>query len=158
MPQTRLTAFGGSLVDNITGLPGNGLNIQATIPLRFSHLEIRSTFGFQKFRVDLAGGPSKTLFVERHTQITATWHFSSRLNLRAIYQVGAFDAAPPFAGMAAASRTVSNASSLLLSYQTNWQTRYYVGASWTSSDSEPVPSLPDARDQIFAKISYAFSN
>ena len=38
-------------------------------------------------------------------------------------------------------------SSLLLTYQTNWQTRYYVGARQTSG-----------QNQIFAKISYAFSN
>lgn len=158
MPHVTLTAFGGSRVDNVTGARGDGFNAQGAIPLRFSRLEIKSTVGYQTFRSDDANGARRTLFSERNTQVTATWHFSSRLNLRITHQRGAFDAVPPFAGIEASIRERSSLSSLLLSYQTNWQTRYYVGASWSSSDSESRISQTSERNQVFAKVSYAFSN
>jgi hypothetical protein len=158
MPHAFLTAFGGKRVDNVTGIAGDAFNVRATIPLRFSRLEIKSTVGYQTFQSDDATGGRKTLFTERTTQVTATWHFSSKLSLRVTHQRGAFDAVPPFAGIEAATRARSNSSALLLSYQTNWRTRYYVGASWSSDDSEPSIGQTSERNQVFAKISYAFSN
>ena len=76
-------------------------------------------------------------------QVIATWHFSPKFNLRFTHQESALDAAPPFAGIVASVHARSHLASLLLSYQTNWQTCYYLGAE---------------RDRIFAKISYALSN
>lgn len=84
--------------------------------------------------------------------------FSTKLNLRVMRQEVALDASPPFAGVNTPVRTRRRLSSLLLSYQRNWQTRYYVGASWSSSSDEPSLSRTSERNQIFAKISYAFSN
>jgi hypothetical protein len=143
MPAVTLSAFGGERVDNVTGIVGDGYNVEGTIPLRFSRLEIASTFGYQTFRSVDARGARSTLFTERNTQMIATWHFSRKLNLRITHQESSFDAAPAFAGMATKVRAKIRLSSLLLGYQTNWQTRYYLGAE---------------HDRIFAKISYAFSN
>lgn len=146
MPQATLSGFGGDMLDNVTGAIGNGFNVQATIPLRFSRLEIKSTVGYQTSRSD-ADGSRKTLFTERNAQVTATWHFSSRLNLRATHQESEFEAAAPFGGLQFDVRAKSRFSSLLLSYQANWQTHYYIGASETSEQK-----------LVFGKISYAFSN
>lgn len=143
MPGATLTAFGGERVDNVTGIVGDGYNIQGTIPVRFSRLELASTLGYQTFRsADVSGGRG-TLFTERNTQVIVTWHLSPKLNLRIAHQETAFDAVPPFAGIATSVRARGSMSSLLLSYQTNWQTRYLLGAE---------------HNRIFAKISYAFSN
>jgi hypothetical protein len=143
MPGVTLSAFGGERVDNVTGIVGNGYNVQGTIPVRFSRLEIASTVGYQTFRAADRSGARTTLLTERNAQVLATWHFSSKLNLRITYQESAFEAAPPFAGIMTSVRAQSRLSSFLLSYQTNWQTRYYLGAE---------------KGRIFAKISYAFSN
>jgi hypothetical protein len=158
MPEAVVSGYTGEIVDNVTGAVGHGFNILGTIPLRFSRLEIKSTVGYQTSRGAGQNGATQTLFTERNTQVTATWHFSSRLNLRITHQEAAFDAAPPFAGLESAVHARSRLSSLLLSYQTNWQTRYYIGAL-TGSDESDGPIRQDSRhNQIFGKISYAFSN
>jgi hypothetical protein len=143
MPGVTLAAFGGERVDNVTGVVGDGYNVEATIPVRFSRLEIASTIGYQTFRSAATSGVQRTLLNERNTQLIATWHFSPRLNLRITHQESAFEAAPPFGGIMTSVRMHSGWSSFLLSYQTNWQTRYYVGGE---------------QNRIFAKISYAFAN
>lgn len=158
MSEATLSAYGGEIVDNVTGTISDGFNIQGAIPLRFSRLEIESTVGYQTSRGTGLDGATRTLFTERNSQVTATWHFSSKLNLRISHQEAAFDATPPFAGLESDVHARSRLSSLLLSYQTNWQTRYYVGAL-TGSDESDGPIRRESRhNQIFAKISYAFSN
>ncbi len=158
MPEAVLSAYGGDIVDTVTGAIGDGFNVQATIPLRFSRLEIRSSLGYQTSRGPVLDSTTGTLFTERNSQVTATWHFSSKLNLRITHQEGVFDAAAPFAGFASSVHSRSRLSSLLLSSQTNWQTRYYLGVS-KGSDRGDGPIHQDLRHmQIFAKISYAFSN
>jgi hypothetical protein len=157
MPQAMVSLSAGEMPDKVTGAIGDGINLVATIPLRFSRLEVGSTIGYQTLR-SRALDIQKTLFTERNVQLTATWHFSNRLNLRITHQRTAFDAAPPFAGLESDVHTASSLSSLLLSYQTNWQTRYYI-AAFTGSDESDGPIHQDLRhNQIFAKISYAFSN
>lgn len=158
MPEAIVSGYGGEIVDNVTGAVGHGFNVQGTIPLRFSQLEIKSTVGYQTSRGAGQGGATRTLFTERNTQVTAIWHFSSKLNLRATHQEAAFDAVPPFAGLETEVRARSRLSSLLLSYQTNWQTRYYVGALAASDDSNGSVRAKSKENQIFAKISYAFSD
>jgi hypothetical protein len=143
MPGAALAASGGERVDNVTGIVGDGYNVQGTMPLRFSRLEIASSLGYQTFRWADARGIERTLLAERNKQVIATWHFSPKLNLRLTHQESALDVAPPFAGLVASVHARSSLTSLLLSYQTNWQTRYYLGAE---------------RNRLFAKISYAFSN
>jgi hypothetical protein len=158
VPEAILSAYGGEIVDNVTSAVGHGFNVQGTIPLRFSQLEIKSTMGYQTSRGAGQDGATRTLFTERNTQVTAIWHFSSKLNLRATHQEAAFDAIPPFAGLESELRARSRLSSLLLSYQSNWQTRYYVGGLAASDDSNGSVRARSKQNQIFAKISYAFSN
>ena len=56
---------------------------RVTIPLRFSQLEIASTAGYQTSRQLVQRWcRGTTLFTERNMQVTATWHFSSKFNLR----------------------------------------------------------------------------
>jgi len=143
MPGATLSAFGGERIDNVTGIVGDGYNAQGTIPIRISRLEVASTAGYQTFRAADATGGKRTLLTERNAEVIATWHFSPKLNLRITHQESTLEAAPPFAGIMTSVRERSGFSSLLLSYQTNWQTRYYLGAE---------------KNRIFAKISYAFSN
>jgi hypothetical protein len=158
IPQAVLSAVGGEVVDNVTGAIGHGFSVETTIPLRFSRLEIKSSIGYQSSRGDGLDGATRTLFTERTAQAIATWHFSNRLNLRATHQESAFDAVPPFAGIESAVRTKNRLSSVLLSYQTNWQTRYYVGALMGSDESDGPIRQKSKHTQIFGKISYAFSN
>lgn len=158
MPQATVSASIGDALDNVNGTVGDGINLVATIPLRFSRLEIGSTIGYQTLRSRAADDARTTLFTERNTQLTATWHFSSKLNLRLTHQQTTLDARPPFAGLGADMHAQSKLSSVLLGYQTNWQTRFYFGAV-TSSDRADAPEpLQTKALQIFAKISYAFSN
>jgi hypothetical protein len=158
MPQATVSASAGDVLDSVTGTIGDGINLVATIPLRFSRLEIGSTIGYQTMRSRAVDDASKTLFAERNMQVTATWHFSSKLNLRLTHQQTTFDARPPFAGITTDMHAQTELSSVLLSYQTNWQTRLYFGAV-TSSDRADTPEPLEAKAiQVFAKISYAFSN
>ncbi len=147
MPRTLLSVTAGEAVDTFTGTIGEGVSVQGTIPIRFARFELRSTGGYQTIEARRADALRRTLFTERNMQVTATWHFSSKLNLRVMHQRASFDAIPPFANLQSPVHVTNKVSSTLLSYQTNWQTRYYIGALTTSGQS-----------QIFAKISYAFSN
>jgi hypothetical protein len=157
MPQAVLSATGGDIVDSVTGAIGDGVNFQGTLPLRFSRFEIASTVGYQTLRSNDAQGARTTLLAERNVQMTATWHFSSKLNLRLMHQDVAFDAMPPFAGLETRVRARSRLSSLLLSYQTNWQTRYYVGVTTGLDESDNSILHRSNQTQVFAKVSYAFS-
>jgi hypothetical protein len=158
MPEATLTVNGGEMVDYMTGAIGHGFSSQGTLPLRFSRFEIKSVTGYQTLRGARLNGTTGTLFTERTLQMTTTWHFSSRLNLRMTHQRATFDAVPAVAGLESAMRMRSNSSSLLLSYQANWQTRYYVGVFAGSIESNGPSNQNVQRNQIFAKISYAFSN
>ena len=157
MPQASISAAAGDAPDNVTGGVGDAINLVVEIPLRFSRLEIGSAFGYQTLRSRAADAARKTLFTERNVQMTATWHFSSKLNLRLTHQQARFDARPPFAGLSADLHTRGALSSVLLAYQTNWQTRVYFGAVMNSADSD-APLEQAQATQVFAKISYALSN
>ncbi|HEY7638166.1 MAG TPA: DUF5916 domain-containing protein [Steroidobacteraceae bacterium] len=157
MPQVALSASGGDVVDAVTGEVGGGFSVQGIVPVRFSRLEIKTSAGYQTLHSRRAEESGKTLFTERNVQVTATWHFSTELNLRLMHQESTFDAAPPFAGLESEVHATSRLSSILLSYQTNWQTRYYVGASLASDESGGPLRSGAEQNQVFAKISYAFS-
>jgi hypothetical protein len=130
----------------------------ASIPLRFSRLEIGSAAGYQTLRARTLAHSRRTLFIERNLQLSATWHFSRKFNLRLTHQQATLRARAPFAGLITATHANNELSSVLISYQTNWQTRLYVGAV-TSSASIETPEQKHAEAlQVFAKISYAFSN
>jgi hypothetical protein len=158
MPQATVSASAGDALDNVTGMIGEGFSLVATIPVRFSRFEIRSSFGYQTLRARALHDAGKTLLNERNLQLTATWHFSSKLNLRLVHQQTTLDAYPPFAGLGADLRSQGQLSSALLSYQTNWQTRVYLGAVTSSERANISGPAPTNAFQVFAKISYAFSN
>ena len=153
-----LSATTGDVLDNVTGTLGDGFSLVASIPLRFSRLEIGSIAGYQTLWAPALADSSKTLFIERNLQVSTTWHFSSKLNLRLTYQQATLHARPPFAGLATSIHTNNELSSILLSYQTNWQTRLYVGAVRSSESVETLQPTRGEALQVFAKISYAFSN
>ena len=158
MPQVTLSASAGDALDNVTGMVGHGVNLVAMIPLRFSRLEVVSIVGYQALRGHALDEAQRTLFSERNMQVSATWHFSSRSYLRLTHQQATFDARPPFAGLTTGAHSQSRQTSILFSYQANWQTRLFVGAM-TSSDRASSSALPPASAvELFAKISYAFSN
>jgi hypothetical protein len=157
MPQAVISLSAGETPDHITGAIGDGINLIAKVPLRFSRLEISSAIGYQVLRSRALDNTEKTLFTERNIQLTATWHFSNKLNLRIIHQKVSFDAAPPIARLESNVHARNRLSSMLLSYQSNWQTQYYLGV-FTGSEVSNGPIQQDSKqDQIFAKISYAFS-
>lgn len=158
MPQATLSLSAGDKVDNVTGATGDGMNLLATIPLRFSRLEISSALGYQALRSRTADGMRKTLFSERSLQLTATWHLSERLNVRLTHQESALDAAPPFGGLTFVMRTTNRQRSLLLGYQASWQTRCYLGAVTSFESGEGLSRGQAKQTAIFAKLSYALSN
>ena len=139
MPQATLTVTAGDTLDTTTGELGDGLMVQAILPLRlFSRFELISTLGFQSLdsrRQDLA---DKRLFTQKNTQVNAIWHFNSRLYAQALYQSSSFTSPE--------QRSVNKLSSLLVSYQTNWQTRYYFGFRRSENG--------ESQSEIFAKLSY----
>jgi hypothetical protein len=157
MPQAVLSVTGGQALDNVTGEVGKGFSLQGTIPLRFARLEITPTGSYQTLAASRADPARGTLFTERNFQLTATWHFSNQFHLRVIHQRADFDAVPPFAGLEFPARSTSRVSSVLLSYQANWQTRCYVGTLMSSDRSGGHEPSRSEQMQIFAKISYAFS-
>jgi hypothetical protein len=73
-------------------------------------------------------------------------------------QQSTLDAQPPFAGLASRIHSQTGLASVLLSYQTNWQTRLFIGATRTSSRNSAPEASPADATHVFAKISYAFSN
>jgi hypothetical protein len=147
MPQALVSIVVGQAVDRSTGTIGDGVSVEGTIPLRFARFELSSTGGYQRLDAIDSDGAKKTLFTERNIQMTAIFHFSNRLNLRLTHQRSSFDASPPLPQLESSVHVRNTLSSVLLSYQTKWQTHCYLGAAKSSEQT-----------QLFAKISYAFSN
>ncbi len=77
------------------------------------------------------------------------WHFSRRLYAQVLYQDSRFSSRAPVAGQAdlASQNTIVSG---LLSYQTNWQTRFFIGARYSSNDFGARTS----NTEVFAKIAY----
>lgn len=132
MPGVSLAITTGEALDLATGEVRDGRTVEAIVPLRLQRLDLSTALGYQA----LDGR-----FTERTANVNGIWHFSSRLHGQAIHQVTKLTMGD--------SRTTTDLTSLLLSYQTNWQTRYFVG--FRQSDG-----LARERE-IFAKLSYVFS-
>jgi hypothetical protein len=158
MPQATVAGSAGEMLDSVTGEVGEGMNLLAAIPLRFSRLETGSAIGYRALRSRAGDDARQTLFTERNLQVTGAWHFSSRLYLRLTHQQSTFQARPPFAGLATELQAQSKLSSILLSYQRNWQTRLYIGALTSSNQTGTPEPMRTKATQIFAKFSYAFSD
>ena len=94
---------------------------------------------------------SKHLFSERDVQFSGIWHFSERMYAQVLHQSSRLSIPSTVVGAGALEQN-TRLSSLLLSYQANWQTRYFVGVQRRAGgDTETA-----ARDpiQVFAKLAY----
>lgn len=156
MPNATLALTAGEMPDVVTGAVGDGLSMQAVLPIRFSRLEIHQSIGYQTLR-SRTGDASRTLLTQRNFELGITWHFSSRFNLRLTHQEDTLVARPPFAGLQSPTRATNRLSVILLSYQSTWQTRWFLGAQQGSERAEGAQTSVSERSQIFAKVSYAFS-
>ena len=97
------------------------------------------------------------LFTQRNLNLSVTWHFSSRLNARLTHLEDTLEARPPFAALPSPLRTARRVSAILLSYQSDWQTRWFLGAMHDSHRTEGTQARSPTELHIFAKVSYAFS-
>lgn len=157
MPQATLSLTGGESVDNVTGEIGDGFSANISIPLRFFRLKLVPIAGYQTLKSRSPEIGRRTLFTERRTQINATWHFSEKLYIRATHEVDSFEAQPGFAGLEIGGRSKRRMSTLLLSYQTSWRTRCFIGVRSGMDMVEALDTRQSDQDEIFAKVSYAFS-
>jgi hypothetical protein len=144
MPQAEVSFSAGENVFRSTGEVGDGLSVTATIPLRlFSRFELGTSLGYTYLNSQRPDANPKRLYTQRNTQLNAIWHFSSRAYTQALFQHSTFQSADSPAEFS------SRLFSFLVSYQTNWQTRYYIGFHRSSPD--PTQS------EVFAKLSYVFA-
>lgn len=144
-----LMASSGDGVDFSTGKVNEAASLVAQIPLHLTdRLELSANFGYQT-QDSRDAGRKQRLFTQRNLQVNLLWHFSNRLYAQVLYQDSRFSSRAAVAGqadLASKSRTVSG----LLSYQTNWQTRFFIGARYSSSDFGTQTS----NTEVFAKIAY----
>jgi hypothetical protein len=132
MPGAGVSFSTGESLDLATGQVGTSRTVQATLPIRLEQLELITSLARQSL---------ESRFTERNVHVNATWHFSTRLYAQGIHQMSSLSTAD--------ATTRRELTSLLVSYQTNWQTRYFIGF-------RQVDGLERDRE-LFAKISYVFS-
>jgi hypothetical protein len=132
MPGASVSYASGETLDLATGDVVPVQSWRATFPVRFERLDMSASAAHQALADRLT---------ERTLRVNGVWHFSTRLYAQAIHQAASLTTQ--------SSRASSDLTSLLVSYQTNWQTRYFVG--FRQSDG-----LTRERE-IFAKFSYVFS-
>jgi hypothetical protein len=146
MPQASLIGEFGQALDLTTGEVAASQRWQAFLPVRIlDRLELGFLGAYQRLDSRTRSEGARPLLTETDLQLSAIWHFSSRLYAYGLYQTERTQQAmSPLANDDASSRT--QRFSLLLSYEANWQTRYYVGLR-----------SGDEGHEIFGKISYAFS-
>ena len=155
-PQMILTASVGQGVDATTGEIGDGLSVQATIPVRlFDRFELRPSIAYQSLNSRRSDLERKRLFTEVDTQADVLWHFSTRCYLEALYQRARLTGPPQTAAVPFESRSVSTLSSFLLSYQTNWETRFYAGFRRGAGQLDGPFATAGNQTELFAKLTYA---
>jgi Domain of unknown function (DUF5916) len=144
MPNVRLTIDAGETLDFSTGSVGRGQVVEAEIPLRlFGRLELAPALSYQSLNTNTSAG-SHRVFTERNLQVDALWHFSNRLYAHALFQNALLTTAREDGS---GDQSLSSTHRLfLLSYQANWQTRYFVGFRDGLQGRE-----------VFGKLSYVFS-
>jgi hypothetical protein len=150
MRSASLVATIGDGVDFTTGDINDAVSLVAEVPLRLAErLELTASFGYQA--QDSRHAPKQRVFTQRNTQLNVLWHFSSRLYAQVLYQDSEFSAPPAPAQQALALDNMS--LSALLSYQANWQTRFFIGARHSTADLGTRTS----DSAVFAKFSYVLS-
>lgn len=147
MPGLTVVSSFGEGIDFRTGAVNKAQSLLATVPLRLlDRLELVTSVGYQAQDSKKDG---ERLFTEQDLRVDALWHFSAKLYIQAAYQHSRFDSAATDDGSSAAFLSRDEILTALLSYQANWQTRYFVGVRRnTFGDSGPDDT------QLFAKFSY----
>lgn len=140
MPKASVSLVMGQVLNYSTGEVGRGRTLEATMPLRFfDRLEIDTTYAYQSLESARRG----RVLTEQALDINVIWHFSNRLYAQGLYQDVRLTTADDVG--ATASTVNTRRTSLLLSYQGNWQTRYFAGIRDTVTGRE-----------VFGKVSYVF--
>lgn len=154
MPGVTVTATVGEGIDFRSGDVNKATSILASVPLRLlGRLELITSLGYQAHDAHRGGN---RLFTEHDTRLDALWHFSSKLYAQALYQDSRFESVAAANGMLPASSSRDKILSALLSYQANWQTRYFVGVRRNRSASQG-PATDSNDTEVFAKFSYVLS-
>lgn len=153
MPGANVTATFGDGIDFSTGEVNDAVSVIAEVPLRLGdRLELTSSLGFEA-QERKERSAAQRAFTQRNTQMNVLWHFSNRLYAQLLYQDAKLSAPqpPPISGP---NTTVESTTvSMLLSYQTNWQTRFFVGLRHSATDV----GSPSSDTEVFAKVSYVLS-
>lgn len=151
MRGASITAQYGDGLNFSTGEINRAAGAMIEAPLRFGdRVEVTVSLAYESQR-PRSGAGNASAFTERNTQFNLLYHFSSRMYLQALHQNSSFSANQQPDGRDLGSRETT--TSALLSYQANWQTRYYIGfrrTATTISDST-------GDSEVFAKVSYVLS-
>lgn len=153
MPMLSLAASYGDSVNLVTGTPGTATTLQTSVPLRlFDRLELKTSFSYTALD-SAVDGHERRDFSQENTQLNALWHFSSKLYLQLLYQdskitIRTLDSTD------GQRHTRAELASALLSYQANWQTRYFIGIRVSSLDNG-TEAASTSDTAVFAKVSYA---
>jgi hypothetical protein len=158
LSQLMVTALVGEGLDVTTGEVGKGLNVQATVPIHLLNaLELRPTIAYQSLDSGQTAATRRRLFSELDVQTDLIWHFSSQLYFEALLQRSKNTNGPPRGPPSAGSRSTNTLSSLLLSYQANWQTRYYLGFRRGINQADELMPMESSRNELFLKLTHALS-
>jgi hypothetical protein len=101
--------------------------------------------------------PQKRLFSQINSQVTVIWHLSDKVYLEELFQKSRF--AAPGDTLVLSSPTISTGTlwSSLLNYQTNWDTRFYIGWRQGLDQFQQATQSTNHQREIFAKFVYSFS-
>jgi hypothetical protein len=146
-----LTSFGEG-IDFRTGDINDATRFTATLPLHLlDRLELITDVGYESQRARLNG---RRAFTQRNVQFNLLWHFSSKVYAQMLHQESRLVDGIAEADAGTASSVRGQTFSALLSYQANWQTRYFIGVRHSSG----VDALQgDSDTEIFAKFSYVLA-
>ncbi len=153
-----LSASVGDGLDASTGEVGDWRNFSASIPLRlFDRFELSTTLAHQELDSRRQEASPKRLFTETTAQANAIWHFSHKLYVQMIHQESEIARSSRNDVQPIDSRLKSRFSSLLVSYQSNWQTRFFVGVRHGVEQAGVSSPTDSTQTEAFAKLTYALS-
>lgn len=158
IPSIGLIASVGDGLDASTGEVGDWRNFSASVPLRlFDRFELSTALAYQALDSRRQEASSKRLFSETTAQANAILHFSNKLYVQLIHQESEITRSSQTDSQPIGSRRKSRFSSLLLSYQTNWQTRFFVGVRHGVEQVGGSSPTESTQTEAFAKLTYALS-
>jgi hypothetical protein len=158
MPGLSVSGSRGDGFDARTGEPGDSTTWSVSVPLRlFGQLEVSASAAHQSLKwrqPDASGAP---LFDETNKQVNAVWHLSDKLYVQAAHQSARLKRRAPDDALSAELRSTNELSTALLSYQTNWQTRYFIGFRRSSSRVDQATVQERNGTEVFVKFAHVFS-